>query len=197
MKHHNLFPTSVWSGHCRDLNLLEHWKEAVLECKASDSLGLKLTNQGAWHSQTDLLSKPEFAGLFQWIAAEVQEALLNWGWDLKKARPRFNNAWAVVSFAGDSHGAHIHPNSLFSGVFYLAAPPGSGAIALLDPRSGSQVLQIPLTVEAAQRELGRECWIPRAGLLLLFPAWLWHEVEISHCEQPRVCISFNVGLATP
>ena len=189
-----LFPTPVWSGHCRDADLLEQWKEAVLDCMASDPLGLNLTNQGAWHSQVTLLEQPQFADLFQWIAVQVQGALVNWGWDLEQARPRFNNAWAVVSCAGSSHGAHIHPNSLFSGVFYLAVPPGSGAIALLDPRAGAQVLQPPLKVDAARRELGRERWIPEVGLLLLFPAWLWHEVEVSQCEKPRVCVSFNIGL---
>jgi uncharacterized protein (TIGR02466 family) len=194
MKQHMLFPTPVWSGHCPESGQLEHWRKAVLDCKDSDPLGLELTNQGAWHSQVDLLANPQLEDLFQWIAVQVQGALVGWGWDLDQARPRFNNAWAVVSFAGDGHGAHIHPNSLFSGVFYLAAPAGSGALAFLDPRTGAQILQAPLKINTARSEPGRARWLPQEGLLLLFPAWLWHEVEISRCDQPRISISFNVGL---
>ena len=146
--------------------------------KAADPIGVQLTNQGAWHSQTTLLQDPGLHELFGWIAAQVHGAPSAWGWDLEQARPRFNNAWAVVSRSGDSHGAHIHPNSLFSGVFYLAAPSGSGAIAFLDPRAGALMLQPPFHREAAAREIGRLRLVPETGLLLLFPAWLWHEVEL-------------------
>jgi len=51
-----------------------------------------------------------------------------------------------------------------------------------------------LRQELAGREAGRQRFVPDAGLLLLFPAWLWHEVEVSRCQDPRICISFNVGL---
>ncbi|NDG02263.1 MAG: hypothetical protein EB119_03515, partial [Synechococcaceae bacterium WBB_34_004] len=35
---------------------------------------------------------------------------------------------------------------------------------------------------------------PSAGLMLLFPSWLWHEVEPSaQGRELRISISFNVG----
>lgn len=194
MEQHALFVTTIWSSRCHNKALLEHSADAVLSLMAADPSGLQRTNFGAWHSQTDLLSQPLMADLFQWIAAQVQDALLDWGWDLQQARPCFNNAWAVVGAQGASHGAHIHPNSLFSGVLYLAAPCGSGAIAFLDPRAGAQMLQSPLRDDARGRELGRHKVMPDTGLMLLFPAWLWHEVEVSTCVDQRICISFNVGL---
>lgn len=194
MRFQPLFPTPLWSSRCTDPGLLGRSVDAVLALMAADPAGMNLTNRGAWHSDTDLLQDKHLADLFLWIAAEVQAALEAWGWDLTLARPHFNNAWAVVSRAGDSHGAHLHPNSHFSGVIYLSAPPGSGAIAFLDPRAGALMLQPPLIAEAAQRELGRHRCMPVTGLLLLFPAWLWHEVEVSLCREARICISFNIGL---
>lgn len=194
MNQHTLFRTTIWSSQCHDTGLLQRSAEAVLTEMASDPSGLQLTNLGAWHSQTDLLQKQLVDDLFLWIAAEVQHALVDWGWDLQQARPCFNNAWSVVGAAGASHGAHLHPNSLFSGVVYLAAPPGSGAIAFLDPRAGAQMLQLPLAADARMRELGRYKVQPKRGLLLLFPAWLWHEVEVSSCSEKRICVSFNLGL---
>jgi len=194
MKQRSLFPTPLWTAQFNNAEQLMLWAERVMVLKAADPIGRQLTNQGAWHSQTTLLQDPELQGLFGWIAAQVHGALSAWGWDLELARPRFNNAWAVVSRAGDSHGAHLHPNSLFSGVFYLAAPAGSGAIAFLDPRAGALMLQPPFQREAAAREIGRQRVVPETGLLLLFPAWLWHEVEVSCCQDPRICISFNLGL---
>jgi uncharacterized protein (TIGR02466 family) len=194
MKQQSLFPTPLWIDRFNDADQLSRWVQRVMVLRAADPIGVQLTNQGAWHSQTNLLQDPGLHDLFGWIAAQVQRALAEWGWDLEQARPRFNNAWAVISRSGDSHGAHIHPNSLFSGVFYLAAPSGSGAIAFLDPRAGALLLQPPFRREAASREIGRQRLVPEMGLLLLFPAWLWHEVELSSCQDPRICISFNVGM---
>jgi len=194
MKQQSLFSTPLWMAQFNDAGQLRRWADRVMDLQAADPIGVQLTNQGAWHSQTGVLQDPGLHELFVWIAAQVHEGLSRWGWDLEQARPRFNNAWAVVSRSGDSHGAHLHPNSLFSGVFYLAAPAGSGAIAFLDPRAGALLLQPPLRQEVAGREAGRQRFVPDAGLLLLFPAWLWHEVEVSRCQDPRICISFNVGL---
>ena len=194
MRLQTLFPTPLWSTHCTDFGLLERGADVLLRLMASDPFGLSLTNQGAWHSRTNLLQEQQLDELFQWTAVQVQNGLAAWGWDLATARPRFNNAWGVVSRSGHSHGAHLHPNSLFSGVLYLAAPPGSGALVFLDPRAGALMLQPPLTTEVAQRELGRHRCLPEKGLLVLFPAWLWHEVEVSACRDPRICISFNLGL---
>lgn len=194
MEQQDLFPTPLWSTHCLDSQLLQGAANTVLNIMAADPVGVRLTNQGAWHSQTTLLQEPKLADLFNWIASEIKKALDTWGWDAEMARPKFNNAWAIVSRAGGRHGAHIHPNSLFSGVLYLAAPAGSGSIAFLDPRAGALMLQPPLTRGAYHRECGRHCCVPEQGLMLLFPSWLWHEVEASSCTDPRICISFNLGL---
>ena len=195
MEQQSLFPTPLWRSFLHDSDQLNRWVERVMLLKAGDPIGVQLTNQGAWHSQTTLLQDPVFHELFSWIAGQVQGALSSWGWDLEQARPRFNNAWAVVSGSGSSHGAHIHPYSFFSGVFYLAAPEGSGAIVFLDPRAGALMLQPPFQKQAACRENGRVRLVPERGLLLLFPAWLWHEVEQSSCQYQdlRICISFNIG----
>jgi len=32
---------------------------------------------------------------------------------------------------------------------------------------------------------------PQEGRLLMFPAWLWHRVEINKSEYLRISISFN------
>jgi len=189
-----LFPTPLWSWQHPDPAEVEAAASRILALEAADPVGIQRTNQGGWHSSVLLLQDSQLSDLFAWIASAVQEALVTWGWDLDQARPVFTNAWAMVNREGHSAGAHLHPNSLFSGVIYLRAPAGSGAIAFLDPRAGAQMLQLPLQPGPARRELGRERRVPRPGLMLMFPAWLWHEVEPSECQEPRICISFNVGL---
>ena len=41
--------------------------------KAADPIGVQLTNQGAWHSQTTLLQDPGLHELFGWIAAQFMQ----------------------------------------------------------------------------------------------------------------------------
>lgn len=90
--------------------------------------------------------------------------------------------------------AHLHPNSLFSGVVYLQAAPDCGNIAFLDPRNGAQVLLPPVIHPSLGVLNGRVEQAPSEGLLLLFPAWLWHEVGGNQSERERISISFNIGM---
>ncbi len=189
-----LFATPLWSFRHPDLDQLQFWRDHVLGLECKDRAGLQLTNQGGWHSQNDLLADPTLGSLFQWMATCIQQAMGEFGWDMSKATPCFNNAWAMVNREGHSVRAHLHPNSLFSGVVYLAAPEDCGAIAFLDPRSGAQVLLPPLLPAAGAYATGRILRQPQPGLMFLFPGWLWHEVERSRSSQPRICVSFNIGM---
>ena len=189
-----LFATPLWSFRHPDPDQLQSWRDHILELECRDRTGLQLTNQGGWHSQNDLLADPDLKPLFQWIATCTQDAMADFGWDMSRATPCFNNAWAMVNREGHSVRAHLHPNSLFSGVVYLEAPEDCGAIAFLDPRSGAQVLLPPLLQPAGDYATGRILRQPQPGLMFLFPAWLWHEVEPSRSSRPRICVSFNIGM---
>jgi len=189
-----LFSTPLWHFQHPDPQGCRKLGEDVLVLERKNPTGLQVTNQGGWHSSTDLLADPAFQDLFQWIACCSQVALSDWGWDLTKATPTFNNAWAMVNRQGHTTRAHLHPNSLFSGVVYLQVPEGAGAIAFLDPRGGAQMLVPPLRASAGEDCRGRVRRMPQVGELLLFPSWLWHEVELSAQDQPRIVISFNIGM---
>ncbi len=189
-----LFPTPIWQFQHPDPKACLAFGAHVLALQGQDPIGLQLTNQGGWHSSTALLQDPLLADLFHWIAACCQGAVQEWGWDLRAATPTFNNAWAMVNRQGHSTRAHLHPNSLLSGVVYLQVPEGSGAIAFLDPRAGAQMLVPPWLAAADEGVQGRVRRLPKLGRLLLFPSWLWHEVEPSGGEGERICISFNLGM---
>ena len=95
--------------------------------------------------------------------------------------------WATVHSMHDrtGHAPHIHEHAAVSGVFYVAAPEGSGDITFDDPRG----LRPPF----ARNRLSHS---PRPGELLLFPPWVGHAVAPSACtanaSAPRVSLPFNV-----
>src|SRR3546814_5789418 len=47
---------------------------------------------------------------------------------------KLDSLWVNLLKPGGTHSGHIHPHSVVSGTFYVAVPPGSGALKLEDPR---------------------------------------------------------------
>jgi len=109
-------------------------------------------------------------------------------------------AWASVNRFGDYHNLHNHPHSWLSGTYYVQVPepkplPGRsdrnpGAISFYDPRPQANMLAVRSDpqVDPEHRIL------PRAGEILLWPAFLHHFVHPNLSDELRVSISFNIVL---
>ena len=107
--------------------------------------------------------------------------------------------WANISprYAFNRH--HSHPGVLWSGVYYVKAPPQCGRILFSDPRLQARVIE-PFYASDEQRK--RDTWSevyfgPLEGRLIFFPAWLSHEVEPNLArgegtDSERISISFNI-----
>lgn len=94
---------------------------------------------------------------------------------------------------GDFHAAHEHPDAVLSGVAYLTVPEGSAPIRFYDPRPHVKFLSIPV-VESKESN-----WLwynvqPEEGLILIWPAWLTHEVLVNNSTSGRITAVFNLSL---
>jgi hypothetical protein len=70
--------------------------------------------------------------------------------------------------------------------------PFSGVLEFLDPRAGVEA------VSALGDPYGEPFRVrPEAGLLLVFPSWLYHWVRPYAGQSPRIAVSFNVTLSIP
>ena len=54
--------------------------------------------------------------------------------------PVIGNMWANINPPGALNRPHLHPNSHFSGVYYIKAPKNSGQIVFNEPRSGAHMV---------------------------------------------------------
>ena len=106
--------------------------------------------------------------------------------------PLLGNMWANINPPGGYNAPHIHPNSLFSGVYYIKAPKNSGKLSCTDPRPGVQ-LNMPVRKKGTPpKELWRECHLePVEGRIIMFPFYLWHCVEPNLSNDIRISVSFN------
>jgi uncharacterized protein (TIGR02466 family) len=112
-------------------------------------------------------------------------------WDLGEKKLQLDSLWLNVQDPGGFHSGHIHPNSVLSGTYYVAVPPGSGSIRFEDPRL-PQMMAAPPRKKKAPRELQPFVSIvPVPGTLLLWESWLRHEVPLNQSESERISISFN------
>ena len=82
-------------------------------------------------------------------------------------------------------GAHVHENSLLSGVVYAQVPPGSGSLRLTDPRIAAS----RTAVHGSDFALS-----PTVGDLVVFAPWIEHRAETTRCSGPDVRVSFSFNL---
>ena len=55
-------------------------------------------------------------------------------------KPVLGNMWANINPPGAYNKLHCHPNSLFSGVYYVKSEPNSGRLKIHEPRPGKQLI---------------------------------------------------------
>jgi uncharacterized protein (TIGR02466 family) len=136
------------------------------------------------------------------LVAEICDAAQGVCDDLKyepEYEPLVDNMWANISPRHAFNRMHIHPRVIWSGVYYLQTPRDSGLIHFTDPRVQSLMLCPVIDGEGLKEAHNwTEVYFePIKRRLILFPAWLSHEVEPNLSEEEgdagnRISISFNL-----
>ena len=180
------FPTIIYG---KDLQLdNETLARHVIEWSKSDE-GVKRTNMNGWHSTTDMHIKPEYKVLVDELY-QMQHEIFQEEW--LDRRPKLGNMWANINYSGGYNRPHVHPNCLFSGVYYVKTQPQCGELVVNDPRPGIQTMMPTRKSGQPPKHLWREAHIePIQGRLIMFPAWLWHCVEENKSNDMRISVSFN------
>ena len=167
------FPTIIY-GH--DTQLDNNFLANEIVAWSKKNSGVKKTNVGGWHSETNMHELPQFKPLVDELF-KMQHQVFKEEW--LDREPVLGNMWANINYKGGYNRPHIHPNSLFSGVYYVHAQPNSGKLVCNDPRPGIQT-NMPTRVKGEPpKHLWRECHIdPKPGRIIMFPAWLWHLLNL-------------------
>jgi uncharacterized protein (TIGR02466 family) len=151
--------------------------------------GVQKTNVNGWHSPTDMHLKPEYKMLVD-LLHQAQHFIYND--ELLDNEPFLGNMWANINPPGGYNRAHTHPNSLWSGVYYVKAPINSGHLKVEDPKPCINISR----PKRKQGQLPKHLWNevhfePIAGRLIMFPSWLNHCVDTNQSNDIRISVSFN------
>ena len=151
--------------------------------------GVSKTNYKGWHSTTDMGQKPEYQQLVTELLRMQKEIYNNEHLD---RHARLGNMWANINPTDGMNQPHIHPNSLFSGVYYVKSQPKAGRLKIYDPRPGVQFIMPTRKPGNPGKDMWRDVNIePVVGRIIMFPAWLWHSVEPNKSNDLRISVSFN------
>jgi uncharacterized protein (TIGR02466 family) len=191
------FPTPLGRLRVPDADAMNHDLRSFILAQEANYTSLGRSNIGGWHSQTDFLDHPQpaVAALTTWIDWAVNRMI-----EATAGSGAFKGAisvtaWATVCREGAYHAPHAHPDSAWSGVYYVDAGtvnphrPLGGVLEFLDPRAGVEAVTAPGDPYGEPLRIR-----PESGLLVVFPSWLYHWVHPYSGESPRIAISFNVAL---
>ena len=192
------FPTLIGRLRVPDADAMNQDLQALILAEEAEYSSLGRSNIGGWHSRPDFLNRPDpaVAALTAWIT-----------WALAPNDRRHRgiecvpgyavvSAWATICRAGAYHAPHSHPDSAWSGVYYVDPgtdspdQPLSGVLEFLDPRAGVEAVTAPGDPYGEPFRVR-----PQAGLLVIFPSWLYHWVHPYAGQTPRIAVSFNATSA--
>lgn len=191
----NIFPTPIFWHTFKDcVPLNSDLRDIILERERSGSAATK-SNIGGWQSEPDLFTwrDPAIGALARLVRAAV---------DIATVRVTAPNVfrgqydlfgWGAVNRKGHYNTVHLHPMGTWSGVYYVdpgddgSADPG-GRLEFAHPVPAAAMSFLPTVLPSARLVK------PEAGMIILFPSYLYHSVRIYEGTRPRICVPFNAHL---
>ena len=182
------FPTPIYILDIKDQNLNAQLERDVISWMNQDK-GIKRTNIKGWHSTTNMHERPEFKRLVNALYEAQKKIYIE---EHLESEPVLGNMWANVNPPGGMNRAHQHPNSLWSGVYYIKAEKNSGQLKIDDPRAAASMVRPKQKSGELSSRLWREThYEPVAGRCIMFPSWVMHCVDPNESNDIRISVSFN------
>jgi uncharacterized protein (TIGR02466 family) len=194
------FPTLLGQSRVPDAEAMNQDLQTLILAEEARHVSLGRSNIGGWHSRTDFLNRPEpaVAALTNWLTWALRQMIHVTAGSGSFKGTLSVSAWATICRAGAYHAPHSHPDSAWSGVYYVDAGtnnpdrPLSGVLEFLDPRAGVEAVTAPGDPYGSPVRVR-----PEAGLIVVFPSWLYHWVHPYAGQTPRIAVSFNATLGAP
>ena len=169
---------------CRELFL------SVTKTYSDKNPSVKKSNVSGYQSPTTLHQLPELKPLFEYVCQMGFKAVADL--EFVDCDIAITSAWMNINDSRQCmNNEHVH-GDVFSGVFYLKAPEGSGKLSIQNPAINRMWSGCSLTTQKNEFT-GESIRIePVDGSIILFPSYLPHSVETNDHDEERISISFNL-----
>jgi hypothetical protein len=161
--------------------------------RPSDSLDPDFYKNGqTTYGKRNLIDDPKFTEFINFACERGRHYLDIQGYQ----NIGFNPMFFANSFnKGSAHARHVHSMCSISGIYYIDTPPGSSQIIFTPNNHFKDFFTYMWRVKPGEPNWYsmNECrYNPYPGLLLIWPAWLYHEVPPNDSNEPRRSIVFNL-----
>jgi len=165
------------------------WADYIEEIKKTSTGKIWPGGTYTTHHTHDLRTDSQFKPLIMEINSHMHSFAKEYG-----SMETYVNGpvWGNVATKENSQEFHTHNGSIFSAVYYVTAPEGSGSIIFEDPKE-PDMLPVKNINKTNQNRLSfsRIAYKPLAGKLLIFRSNIRHMVESGTNESSRISISMN------
>ena len=188
------FVTPIWTSIIsRHKEVNEKMFIYIKSLQKKDRSGINRSNLLGWHSKNfDLeLEQPRF--FINSISPQLNSVLTDMGWDIKNQEVKITGMWAIINKKNSSNAMHIHSNNYISASYYVKAPKNCGDIVFYDPRFAA-TYRYPKISKTNKLNSNIVSFQPKEGMLVLFPSYLQHSVNVNKTDEERIVISFNINL---
>lgn len=181
MEETNIFPTKVFNTNLK--HFTSDYEEVILKVKDS------LNNNEMWKDNkiihqtydSELHKNGEYKILVDFFHKSLCQIQNRFEYDTENFQ--INLMWANKTYNGGMHTPHFHPNSFFSGIFYISS--GSPTY-FKDPN----ILKVSSAITVDSNQETENSFLGKPGDLLIFPSWLYHGTYTNNVDE-RITISFN------
>ena len=141
------------------------------------------------------LTEPELQPLLQAATQKINDLHLHLG--LSPDHEQYiDQCWANRNYPNSATQAHCHPEAFFSCVFYVTGNNDTyGNIHFLNPVHQMMPIVRPAMVREWNRYWSEVYEVaPHSNTLLIFPSWLWHQVDATHSGSGRISIAMDTKI---
>ena len=189
-----IFSTPIWTSIIPNYKEINNKMLNYIEAlQLNDPVGRVKSNLIGWHSQNFNLKDADPQLFVNEISIILNESINDMVWDLKNGNSKITGMWAIINPTNASNARHIHSNNFLSAAYYVKAPDQCGDIVFHDPRSANAI-RTPRISTINKMNSTTFSVTPKDGLLVLFPSYLHHSVDLNRSEEDRIIISFNATL---
>ena len=185
--YYKLFECGVWES-AFNSNLKEYCYDIQKRKK-----GRTISNLLGWQSNDlDLSSKS-----LKPLISHIEEQTNQFSKLYVNSHFKMMNMWININPPGGSNRTHTHPNSMFSGVYYVSTPKDCGNIVFQRPD-----IQLQLSYTSKYGVIdgsngnplnSPEWWKPsKQNTCYIFPSFMSHWVEPNCSKEDRISLSFNL-----
>ena len=188
------FVTPIWTSIIpRHKEVNEKMFIYIKSLQKKNPSGINRSNLLGWHSKNFGLELEESRFFINSISPQLNSVLTDMGWDIKKQEVKITGMWAVINKKNSSNAMHIHSNNYISAAYYVKAPKNCGDIVFYDPRFAA-TYRYPKISKTNKLNSNMVSFQPKEGMLVLFPSYLQHSVNVNKTDEERIVISFNINL---